>query len=183
MIDDFTRIRVLEIVKDAGSKTAKMAHEKAVKRLPFKIACENTDSGGENGKYFAEMLKEQNIIHFFSRTGTPTDNPRVERSHLTDEVEFYGPGNRFHKTFKQLKSAGSNWEHTYNWIRPHQALGYLSPMEFYELWKKYPKSAYAIKDKWQEYLEKQAKRQHTARRIKNKEKIEALMEHIDAVTK
>ena len=44
-------------------------------------------------------------------------------------------------------------------------------MEFYELWKVNPKEACKIKDKWQKYLSRQSKRQHTARRMKNKEEM------------
>jgi transposase InsO family protein len=181
MIDDFTRLRVLDAVPASDSLTAKKSFLKSKSRFPFSIVCLNTDSGGENGKDFADYLTKQNIIHFFSRTGTPTDNPRVERSHLTDEVEFYGQGNRQHKDLKSLKQALNTHEHTYNFIRPHQALGYLTPMEFYELWKADPQAAYNIKDKWQKYLAKQSKRLHIARRMKKKEKIEALMQHIDSV--
>lgn len=181
MIDDFTRIRVLETVGDSDSQTAKKAFLKSKSRFPFSIVCLNTDSGGENGKDFADYLTRQNTVHFFSRTGTPTDNPRVERSHLTDEQEFYGQGNRQHGDLIGLQTAQGRWEHTYNFIRPHQALGYLTPMEFYGLWKINPDTAYQIKDKWQRYLHKQAKRQHTARRMNKKEKIEALMKHIDSV--
>jgi len=181
MVDDFTRIRVLETVADSGSQTAKKSFLKSKFRFPFSIVCVNTDSGGENGKEFADYLTGKNIVHFFSRTGTPTDNPRVERSHLTDEREFYGQGNRQHRTLKDLQAAQRQWEQTYNFTRPHQALGYLTPMEFYQLWKVNPDTAYKIKDKWQKYLNRQAKRRHTARRMKKKEKIEALMEHIDAV--
>lgn len=181
MIDDFTRLRVLDVVPDADSLTAKKSFLKSKSRFPFSIVCLNTDSGGENGKDFADYLTHKNIVHFFSRTGTPTDNPRAERSHLTDEIEFYGQGNRQHKDLKGVKVAQRKWESTYNCTRPHQALGYLTPMEFYGLWKKKPKTAYKIKDKWQKYLTKQAKRQHTARRMNKKERIEALMQHIDAV--
>lgn len=181
MIDDFTRIRVLDTVAGADSLTAKKSFLKSKSRFPFSIVCLNTDSGGENGKDFADCLTKQNIVHFFSRTGTPTDNPRVERSHLSDEREFYGQGNRQHKTLEALRAAQRQWERTYNFTRPHQALGYLTPMEFYELWKVNPQAAYRIKNKWQEYLNRQAKRQHTARRMQKKEKIEALMQHIDAV--
>jgi transposase InsO family protein len=181
MNDDFTRIRILDVVANADSMAAKKSFLKSKSRFPFPIVCLNTDSGGENGKDFAKSLTTQNIIHFFSRTGTPTDNPRVERSHLTDELEFYGQGNRQHRDLKSLKTAQRQWEHTYNFTRPHQALGYLTPMEFYELWKVDPKAAYQIKDKWQTYLNRQSKRLHTARRMKKKEKIEALMEHIDSV--
>jgi transposase InsO family protein len=180
MIDDFTRIRVLDTVADANSLTAKQSFQKSKSRFPFPVACINTDSGGENGKEFAEQLTQENIIQFFSRIGTPTDNPRVERSHLTDELEFYGQGNVYETLTKQ-QQAQQEWERIYNYDRPHQALGQLTPMEFYELWKKDPDSAYAIKDKYQEYLKKQAKRLRDARRMKKKEQIEALMQHIDSV--
>ena len=32
------------------------------------------------------------------------------------------------------------WEYTYNYVRPHQALGYLTPNEYYRQWKKIQKS-------------------------------------------
>jgi len=181
MIDDFTRIRVLETAADSTSQSAKKSFLKSKSRFPFSIVCLNTDSGGENGKEFADCLTKKSIIHFFSRTGTPTDNPRVERSHLSDEREFYGQGNRQHKTLEDLQAAQRQWEQIYNFTRPHQALSYLTPMEFYRLWKVNPDAAYKIKDKWQKYLNRQAKRQHTARRMRKKEKIQALMEHIDSV--
>jgi len=93
VIDSFTRIRTLGLAEDGNSNTAVTVQEECVKRLPFTIACANTDNGSENEKDFASYLKEKDIIHFYSRSGTPTDNPRVERSHLTDEVEFYRHGN------------------------------------------------------------------------------------------
>lgn len=176
--DSFTRIRVIGLAEDASSKTAVMVQQKAEKRLPFKIACANTDNGGENGKDFSAYLEKEQIFHFVSRAGMPTDNPRVERSHLTDEIEFYQQGN-ICKTFKEQEKAINAWEHTYNYIRPHQALGYLTPMKFYELWKKNPEEAYAIKNKYLAYLKKQSKRLTTSRRIKNKEQIEKLMIEID----
>jgi len=53
-------------------------------------------------------------------------------------------------------------------------------MAFYKLWKRNPKRAYQIKDKYQAYLAKQKQRLATARRIKGKEQIENLMNFIDA---
>lgn len=67
-------------------------------------------------------MQEKQVFHFYSSVGTPTDNPRVERSHLTDDVEFYKRGN-IHKTFDEQERALQQWEHTYNYIRPHQGLG------------------------------------------------------------
>lgn len=178
-LDSFTRIRGLELSEEPDSLAANLAYEQIKKRLPFEIASVNTDSGGENGKDFKRTLIGDEIIQFYSRTGTPTDNPRAERSHLTDEREFYRRGNSY-QTFEKQKEALAKWEYVYNHIRPNQALGYLTPMEFYQLWKESPEKAYAIKDKYQAYLAKQRKRLANSRRIKNKEQIEKLMNFIDA---
>jgi len=178
-ICSFTRIRALELSEDATAKGSAEAHENSVSRLPFAVACENTDNGNENNREMRERLQEENIFHFYSNIGTPTDNPRVERSHLTDEVEFYRRGG-LKKNFEGQKEALQGWEEFYNWKRPHQALGYLTPMEFYELWKTDPKKAFEITDKWQQYLKKQRIRLANARKIKRKEQIEALMKFIAA---
>ena len=178
VIDSFTRIRTLGLAEGGDSQTAVLVQEECVKRLPFAIACANTDNGSENEKDFATYLEEKDIIHFYSHSGTPTDNPRVERSHLTDEVEFYQHGNLC-KTFTEQKKRLANWEYIYNYIRPHQALGNLTPMAFYELWKDNPDEAYKITEKWQKYLRKQSERLANSRKIKNRDKIAKMMIQID----
>lgn len=178
-ICSFTRMRALELSEDATAKESAIAHQNSVSKLPFAVACENTDNGNENNKEMREMLKEENVFHFYSNIGTPTDNPRVERSHLTDEVEFYQRGG-LKKDFKAQKEALQEWEEFYNWKRPHQALGYLTPMEFHKLWQSDPEKAFQITEKWQTYLKKQRIRLANARKIKKKEQIEALMKFISA---
>jgi len=84
---------------------------------------------------------------------------------------------------QQQKEATRKWENNYNFKRPHQALEYLTPMEFYALWKKNLEKAGAIAEKWQEYLRKQRLRLTRARRIKKKEQIDTLMMFIDAKLK
>lgn len=179
MIDSFTRMRALSLVKDAESATAARAHQEALKRFPFPVACENTDNGSENNGAFSQVLQTNDVFQFYSNVGTPTDNPRVERSHLTDDKEFYLKGNCF-LPFKEQKALLRSWERRYNNERPHQALGYLTPTEFYQLWKRNPAKAYAITEKWQQYLARQRKRLYGARRIKRQEQVENLMKFIDA---
>lgn len=176
--DSFTRIRALEVSDQQDTATTIALHKEAVKRFPFKVACENTDNGFENNNDFSKELKKENVFHFYSNRSTPTDNPRVERSHLTDDLEFYSKGNLFND-LQQQKEATKRLEDNYNFKRPHQALGYLTPMEFYALWKKNPEKAHAIVVKWQAYLKKQRLRLASARRIKKKEQIETLMRFID----
>lgn len=177
-IDSFTRIRSLELARNGTALSSAEAHEKSKEKFEFVIACENTDNGYENQKEFRETLKKDKVFHFNSNKGTPTDNPRVERSHLTDEIEFYRKGG-FKKTFEKQAEAIKEWEHFYNWKRPHQALGYLTPIAFHELWKVDKRKAYLIVETYQKYLKKQSVRLATARRIKKKEQVEKLMEFID----
>ena len=178
-IDSFTRIKTMELTENPDSKESTQAYEKMKKRFPFPIACFNTDNGSENEKEFSEKLQKENIFHFYSNTRTPTDNPRVERSFLSDDLEFYCRGNLY-QDFKQQKEALRKQEEVWNWLRPHQALGYFSPMRFYQLWKEDPEKAQLIVEKWQAYLRKQRQRQAQSRKIKRKEQIEALMNFIDA---
>jgi len=178
VIDSFTRMRTIGLAQDSESKTAVAVQEECEKKFPFLIACANTDNGSENEKEFDNYLNDNKIVHFYSRSGTPTDNPRVERSHLTDDLEFYKHGN-ICRTFERQKQKIAEWEHTYNHTRPHQALGNLTPMEFYALWKNNPVKAYKIAEKWKNYLKKQNKRLANSRKMKNREKIAKLMDQID----
>ena len=178
VLDSFTRIRTIGLARDSESRTAVAIQEECEKRFPFPIACTNTDNGAENEKDFDSYLEKNKIVHFYSRSGTPTDNPRVERSHLTDEVEFY-QHKGICKTFKKQESKITDHEYRYNYVRPHQALGNLTPMAFYELWKVDADKAYEIAEKWQNYLKKQSKRLANSRKMKNRKKIARLMKQID----
>jgi hypothetical protein len=177
-IDSFTRIRATGLTENPDSQESTQVYEEMKKRFPFKIACFNTDNGSENEKEFSEELQKENIFHFYSNAGTPTDNPRIERSFLSDDLEFYQRGGLC-QDFQRQKEALREQEDIWNWKRPHQALGYLSPMRFYQLWKENPEEAYQIVEKWQDYLRKQRIRQVQSRKIKRKEQIEALMNFID----
>jgi len=178
-LDSFTRIRGLELTKEPNSEEAESSYQKIKERMPFEFACLNTDSGGENGKNFSQRLNQDNVIHFYSRISTPTDNPRVERSQLTDDREFYQRQN-IYPSFKGQEQALKKWEHIYNFVRPHQALNYLTPMEFFHLWKKNPEEAFQITEKWQNYLKRERMRLANSRRLKRKEQVEKLMQFIDA---
>ncbi len=176
--DSLTRIRVLELTRGSTSEDSVKAYRNSKDRLPFNIACENTDNGSENKYRFREELQKENVFQFYSNAGTPTDNPRVERSHLTDDKEFYEK-NGLKKTFEEQKKALADWEYVYNFKRPHQALGYLTPMEYFTLWKTDKKEAEKITEKYQKYLLKQRIRLASARKIKKKEQIEKLMQFIE----
>ena len=64
------------------------------------------------------------------RKGRPEDDAFVERSHLTDDEEFYLPFLREIKTPHELISRGVWWEDYYNRLREHSSLGDLSPYQY-----------------------------------------------------
>ena len=181
--DSFTRIGKLGISEGQTTEIAIAPRKSAKKRFPFAIACENTDNGFENNNDFSKELKKENTFHFYSNRSAPTDNPRVERSRLTGDAEFYSRGGNVADNLQKQKEITQRREDFYNFKRRHQALAYLTPMEFYVLWKKNPAEAYTITAKWQEYLKKQRLRLATSGRIKKKEQIETLMKFIYAKLK
>jgi transposase InsO family protein len=66
---------------------------------------------------------------------SPKLNGGVERAHRTHTEEFYEVTDC---TFDlaELREKLLEWEHIYNTIRPHQALGYLAPQKFLEQQKR-----------------------------------------------
>jgi len=88
-----------------------------------------SDNGSEFLKYFHEACKNLNLEHYFSRVRTPKDNPEIERYNRTLEDEFLQMGN-YIDDLNVFNPLLTEWLIEYNFNRPHQSLGYLTPMEF-----------------------------------------------------
>lgn len=95
---------------------------------------------GGNGKADHELrrihpltlfLLDQGIEHKLSRPGTPQHNGFVERSHRTDEEDFYAHTKTATLDFVSLGKAVKDWQDEYNTQRLHSSCGYLPPMERY----------------------------------------------------
>ena len=73
------------------------------------------------------------ILHklFVLPPGSPKLNGHVERAQRTHTEEFYEVTDSSFE-IQELNQALLEWEEVYNTIRPHQALGYLTPQEFLE---------------------------------------------------
>jgi len=65
---------------------------------------------------------------------SPKLNGHVERSNRTHNEEFYELAHG-QLSLEALNQQLRIWENTYNCVRPHQALGYLTPQEFLLQWK------------------------------------------------
>lgn len=132
-IDDCTRLRVLRIYDDFSIERSLQFLREVTAALPFKIRAIRTDGGSEftypmptpKVHPFTQACRKLGINHRVNRPGYPQANGKVERSHRTDNEEFYRmtPASRW-MTDLPL------WERRYNCQRAHQSLLGLSPMEY-----------------------------------------------------
>lgn len=95
------------------------------------IANVQTDNGSEFYDQFEEALKDLQIAHWFSRPRTPEDNGIAERFNQTIQVEWINDGN-FTPDVNLFNREVTEWLIEYNFIRPHQALDYMTPFEYLE---------------------------------------------------
>lgn len=81
-------------------------------------------------------LLSQGIEHKLSRPGTPQHNGFVERSHRTDEEEFYRTTRTTNVELSVIQDKMIQWQDEYNLIRRHSACRNLPPMEYFNIyWK------------------------------------------------
>lgn len=128
-IDVLTKRRVLRYYSSLTSKNGADFLRYCLKGFLFPIKAVQTDNGSEFLKYFDQLCKELNIPHYFIYPRTPKQNTYVEVSHLADEKEFYQQGN-ICCDIEPMQRKLEEWGHTWNYIRPHEALDYLTPDEY-----------------------------------------------------
>ena len=126
-IDDCTRYRILKIYDYNTEKSAMNFIECLKEKLPFIIKEIQTDNGNEFGHNFTYLLNDMGITHRKIYPGCPKQNGKVERSHRTDEEEFYRR-NQFENR-EDLQKRVEEWEKEYNFDRPHTSLDGLTPAE------------------------------------------------------
>jgi len=139
--DCFTRLRVIRIYDELSAQNTVRFLQEVITKLPFRVKTVRTDNGVEftYGPFkvdhpLTRACARLNIRHWLNRPAHPESNGRVERSHRTDDEEFYNlnPVKNPHAWKYRI----SGWERFYNFYRPHQSLGNLSP---YQCWLKYHK--------------------------------------------
>ena len=92
------------------------------------------DGGAEFEAIFEEECQKRGSKLFVLPPRLPKLNGTVERAHRTHTEEFYEVTESF-LDLSGLRDELLEWERTYSTIRPHQALGYMTPLKFLEQWK------------------------------------------------
>lgn len=126
------RLRQWQVTREEESrvKALRQRYIRTHYLLEGKIENIQTDNGSEFAKYFRLAVQSLNLGHYYSRPRTPKDNSFDERFNRTLEDEFIDLG---HLTSdcdifnKEL----TEWLVEYNFYRPHESLGYDTPINFH----------------------------------------------------
>lgn len=132
--DVVSRWDVLEVHRRATSMAAAHFLDTLLERTPFPVKALQVDGGSEFAAEFEEACQQKELPLFVLPPKSPKLNGHVERSHRTHNEEFY----EVHAQSDQVPVLNRqllHWERTYNCVRPHQSLAYLTPLEFITRWK------------------------------------------------
>lgn len=127
-VDVVSRFATVTVASNATATLAVRALD-AFARLPFTVRAVQVDGGSEFMADFETACQTRGLQLFVLPPHSPKLNGRVERLNRTCREECYDLTLQDF-TVKGLTSAAARWEHTYNTVRPHQALGFLTPAEF-----------------------------------------------------
>jgi len=127
--DVVSRWDVLELRSTASARNAVGILDALAARMPFAVRAISVDNGSEFMAEFEAACAARSIALYTLPPRSPKLNGRVERANRTHTEEFYEVTDA-DATISALRPALLDWETTYNTIRPHQALGYLTPAEF-----------------------------------------------------
>jgi len=131
LIDVVTRYRQIDLYPSLNMETTTLFLQRSLNILPFPAKIIQTDNGKEFGKNVTKWIRAQGIKHVFTRKSRPVENSHVERSHRTDEVEFYQSGN-MGRTFEEIRDNLASYLLIYNLSRPHWGLEGKTPNQAVE---------------------------------------------------
>lgn len=128
-VDDCTRYRVLGLYSRRSGANTLQFLERLIEEMPFPIQRVQTDRGREFFAMSVQRWLRDHAIKFRPiRPRSPHLNGKVERSQRTDLEEFWPTVDL---DAGDLEDRLSEWQHYYNWERPHGSLNGNSPIDRY----------------------------------------------------
>lgn len=115
----------------ATSSSAARAIDTILERLPVRPAAIQVDGGSEFMAVFERVCQQRGITLYVLPPHSPKLNGVVERMNRTSREEIYDLGLHDLTTIDEHNQLLAAQDHTYNHIRPHEALGMLTPDEYY----------------------------------------------------
>ena len=126
-IDDATRVRALKVYQRHTQANAIDFVDHIIEKFPFRIQQIRTDNGHEFQAKFHWHVEDKGIRHAYIKPSSPQLNGKVERSHRSDQQEFYQLLS--YKGDVDLEAKLNEWERFYNFARPHGAFKGKTPYE------------------------------------------------------
>jgi putative transposase len=127
--DLVSRWDVLQAHRRADARSAVLFLEALLRRMPFPVRAVQVDGGSEFAAEFEQACQARRLPLFVLPPRSPKLNGHVERAHRTHHEEFYQVTPQ-RWDLLEVNHQLLIWERVYNTIRPHQALGYATPLEF-----------------------------------------------------
>lgn len=127
--DVVSRWDVLGVYKMATAATARDFLDAVIERMPGPVRAIQVDGGSEFKAEFEEACREKGLLLFVLPPRSPKLNGCVERAQRTHKEEFYqmlDPPD----SLAELRRLLLAQELCYNTVRPHQALGQLTPQQW-----------------------------------------------------
>lgn len=132
-IDEVSKLAYARLYTTHSSKQA----ADFLKRLAYltegNIVNLHHDNGTEFELYFKQACETLHIPQWYSRPHTPKDNPVLERFNRTIQEEFVEMVDIGLEDITEFNNRLLPWLIEYNFVRPHEALDYLTPLEYIEL--------------------------------------------------
>ena len=126
-IDKFGKVAFARMYTTKSSYNAKDFLLRLKYLLNNKMADIQTDNGSEFNGLFRDACQKLNIEQYFNRIKTPRDNSTNERFNRILKEEFLQLGN-FTPNVDLFNQNLTEWLIEYNFYRPHEALGYETPI-------------------------------------------------------
>ncbi|HSG03265.1 MAG TPA: IS3 family transposase [Marinobacterium sp.] len=129
VVDDYSREMIGQLVSISisGRQVSRFLSQLIEQRgKPKKIICDNGTEFTSKAMFF--WSKETSVQLGFIQPGKPTQNAFVES--LNGKFRNECLNQHWFRTLDEAKYEIDQWREHYNTVRPHSALGYVSPEEF-----------------------------------------------------
>ena len=127
--DVVSRWDTVELGRRATASAAAAVLDRLAERMPFPVRAISIDNGSEFMAEFEAACEARAIALFVLPPRSPKLHGAVERANRTHTEEFYEVTTA-EPELEAFQLELRAWETVYNTIRPHQALGYLTPAEY-----------------------------------------------------
>jgi transposase InsO family protein len=129
VIDRYSKVAFARMYQRANSYNAADFLNRLLYLLNGQVENIQTDNGSEFAKLFDRGCRRLNLKRYYNRPRTPKDNPVNERFNRTLRDEFISLGN-LTPDIVSFNHHLTEWLIEYNFRRPHETLGYETPINF-----------------------------------------------------